>query len=489
MAPPLAIPAPYRGAHPAFVGITATQDEAFKRIKPKLYKAYQFGTNASLVKPGDIWIKDPSTLAADFNPRMAFTGSVTTNSELQEYPGDFLGDNFVFGPDRLTLTGRIDRANGFAGPSWLTQLFQNSGTVTPDGAVNIPKANLGWNGSQVVEIDQLVALQYLGIYRLKAQDSTTAQLAAVANSPATATGGNMNAILPMFTALSSASHTGGTDTITFASLPAGVVPGMMVAYVSGGTGITRDKDVRISSISGGVITLNGNTTWGTLAANTRFIFFPPITSGAIWTKEGFDMSGGKSVWAFKWDLVMPNGRTNTYGINTSAAFAAVPDTHPWGAFPAAWFYNRNDGYTPTSFEMDALEFYFSAVAGPTTTLMEDIGGVSAFLQPIFRRQSNGYFNANNGYIGKSGGVAFQDADNKLQLGFIRTPDRTYRFVNGTLLRVGSVVGNGQNRMEAGLNLAVGMLNSGGAGNFHFPMKEAGFPIGFSVQRLEIYKID
>src|SRR5262249_49137792 len=102
------------------------------------------------------------------------------------------------------------------------------------------------------------------------------------------------------------------------------------------------------------VTLDGTVT---PSAGNLIWFQPPITSGQIWSKEGFQpgktVINGKTISSVCMEL------TCTLPLNTAGQNGAAR-----GAWPAWWLYSRtSEGNTFDSSEIDNFEFFNSLTAG------------------------------------------------------------------------------------------------------------------------------
>ena len=450
------------------------------------YKDYVFGTTAT-AGAGQVAIRNLSNLAASFNPLEDFTAGYTITSEMQRYQAIGAATH-AFASDRLNLTCSIDTSLGYAG-GYATQIRHSDTTgAVPDGTTANAIAHLGWANTTGVVVGQLVALQWGGIYRVSALvANTSVTLTPMVGSGTGAVANALNAVLPFFTTTTTLDAANGATQITVAAVPTGVVPGMALGMSSGNDNYARIADHRITNITGNVITVSPALPYGTLTSGTRFVFGPPIVSGQIWSKDQFDLTNPSTVWGFDLYASFPVGAAggyNTHLLDTSAAIAAVPSDFPWGCWPAFWLYSA-DGTAATQrdiSEIDIIETWYNTNTGPWGWLGADHSPLGTIVNN-FRLTSNGWTDLAYGHS-----MAPASIQGLVRISCIVTPNRTYKYVNGTLIGENQFTWTSQCPAQVGINLAVGTLNTEFAGTLLFPFATANFAsMKLGIQRLRILK--
>lgn len=435
-------------------------------VNAPLVSNWAFGT-AAPSDPTAISIHDVASLTEFFNPLEDFTGSITINSEIETYATSFSTANFVFQSDRLNLQGLNPNSD------WNNLVTQVSTSVNLNNTSTVI-ANLGLANTTGLRTGQIVAVQGKGLYAISAiVVDTSVTLQAVSGSPTTAVTSGLIFWLNVDSALLTVSLVNGTNLATFAATPAGV-NGKQVCFAGGTNPIARQTDYRVATSDATTVTLDRNWVDVTVGIGTRLLFLPVVVSGQIWSKSQYDITNPQSFFAMEIDLVMLGGSntTNISGVNTLAAFNALPTDVPWGAWPTFWNYSAADPLgvikSQSISEIDVLELFF----GTTTSYLQVTGtnhGDNIGIR--FNKTDNGWsFNSTTGFVTAPFALT---GEHKWQLIF--TNGRTYRFVDNILWKVDSYEWAGQYAIQIACNLAIGSLLPAFASNVLFPQAVTNFP--------------
>jgi hypothetical protein len=444
---------------------------------------YQFGSSV-VPAPGVTAITNLTQLAQYFNPFEDFTSQTSINSEIERYQ-PFNSANHVFGPSSMTL--QAVNPNGDWNCTAITQIA---------GAVNLnntptPIANLGLATTTPVQVGQMAAIQGGGgvggnylITALVTNVSVTLQ--ALNGSPTSpVSGGSMGLIfwLPVYGIALSAPYTTGGTTMTFASLPAFVVPGVALGvYQSPITTNTlnRSADWRVTNIAGNVVTFSpAMTGLPNLGAGTIIWFLPVVTSGQIWSQLQLDMTNDQVFFAFEANMTALNSVTTLTAIGTDgeltlAQFNALPNTTPFGAWFSDWCYSADDGNsaseTSSASELDMQELQVGCTQDITFMNTGDVSDQATIVR--FGKSDSGWiYQTAFGISRCPPGTTFV-GQHLYQC--IVTNGYAYRFLDGVLYSVKQFVWTNQRPMQFGIDMACGGLDAALTGNTIFPNNSAGF---------------
>lgn len=436
----------------------------------RLDQCYQFGTEHA-----DAWrrfipgaracrIGTLDQLAKYFNAFEDFTGKVSINSEIQRYqPFNPINHRFVQGA--LNLEAEMPEGG------WDDVVLCNasSGGVSLDGSPTALSEFVGLDSTDGLEVGQLVCAQFKGTYYIAAltADSITLEPIPGIGNPTSEINNNMLAFLPVYSAELSQQCNIGDLTMVFSSLPAGVVEGMQLGYVSSST-LHRSDDYLVKAINGNTVTLSRTNGLATLPVGKRIVFLPMITSGQIWTKAQWDLTGDM-YFACELDCQLMRG---SYDVQTRlqsrATINSMPDDVPWGAWPAFWMYSADDGedWMQGSSEIDILELWWSVTSGPDRYSGGNIGE-GELTDGMFLKKNAGWINPNTTVLEAPYGLG---GPRKIQMIF--TQGRTYKYLDGILARVDRYEWTSQRKAQIGINLACGSISRGFGANFQFPMRAA-----------------
>lgn len=434
-------------------------------INAPLVANYQFGTGAVGDGITTFPITNLTDLAAHFNAFEDFTEGVTINSEIQRYEA-FNASNHQFLTDRLNLVGV--NPNG----DWNDLVTQTAGTVNLN---NTPStiAALGLSAGQAatLQVGQMATYQGHGSYVITAiNPDVSVTLQELGGSSTTA---NAAPLLMFWKPVQSALLTvtypvnSGT-TLSFGSLPTGIL-GCQMAHYNGNTVIERNQDYRVAGVTLTTVTLNTPWTFDDFNAGDRIWFLPVVTSGQIWTQKQFDITNPQSFFALEFSVdslplaALPN---STQGVQSLAAFNALPTTVPWGGWPTGWCYSADDGNstneTLTIAEIDVVEPQISASQGCQEINAGNFGGVitggTIPPQTTFVKTDNGWgYSTAFGIVSRTDGVHDFTGDHKWQLIFAN--GKTYRYFDGVLFNVKMFNWGGQAPLQIACNLACGSLEA------------------------------
>lgn len=457
-----------------------TFDEDIAGLAPN--REYLFGTAAESTLPYQLAIRNITDLDVYWNPYHDYTGRTVINSELQNYQ-PFNTSNHAFVSDRLNLTGLLP------GGSWTTQVYQVGVTPVNLNGTAIPIANLGMANTDGLRVGQLVAVQYRGIYYISAMVADTSiSLTQLGGSTTGTQTGNLIVFLPIDSATLSAQHTGGTDTMTFATLPAGIALNTTsIGYATSSQPRNMNNDYRVIAITGSgpyTVQLSSNTNFGTIGAGTRILFIPSITSGQMWSDDLYDMTNPQSFFAFDMDCHLYEGAdtTNPYQMNTIAAYNALPATVPMGCWPTAWTYQGNNGQdrTVNSAEWDFFEGYVSTTIGLAGFVMNNVAGDTTTI-----------FSKNNAGWSSSSGVYRRTTtlSGARRISFIYSGGRTYRYIDGEKIKIDKTEWVSQMPMQVGVNLALGTVAPGNGSNLTLPFRPENFTgAKYGIKRIGLWHI-
>jgi hypothetical protein len=458
-----------------FLSTNATFDSIVANAP--LTNDYEFGTGVASA-PGVTPIRNLTDLAVYFNPLEDFTNLITINGEIQRYQA-FNSSNHAFLTDRLNLWGLNPNAD------WNVQVSQVSTSVNLNGTSTVI-ANLGLANTTGLRVGQVVVVEAKGTYYISALVvNTSVTLTQLGGSPTSAVTSGLIFWLNVDSAVTTVDYTINVGvTLTFAATPAGV-NGRQMALYDGSLVISRNNDYRIVAADATTVTLNTPWSYSNITAGGRILFIPVVTSGQIWSKQQIDITNPQTFFAAQADVELlsgPSREVRTLGVTTLAAFNALPNDVPWGAWPAFWCYSADNGtdLSTSIAEIDIVEIMYSESQDIANLNSGNAGGAAT--QVRFTKTNAGWaYNSTFGISSKTDGTTFAGA-HKWQL--IHTNGATYRFWDGVLYNVKAFQWAGQRALQFSAGLAVGSIKQNLASNVLFPM----FPTSFNGMNLGVKSI-
>lgn len=439
---------------PARVSPAMSFTQAVNFLQAQLYQDFLFGTSATGSSP-IIPIRNTTDLSTYFNPQADVSGTAVQNEEVERFTS-FGQGNHVFNSTDMTLTGALE-SGGTCDVVPLTLV----GAVTSSTVLTFASTT-GVVDSMLCAFADGAGTPSTGI-RVVSHDSTTVTISSAVTLP----NGCRCEFLPFYVV---PGVSGGTSitTLTFPSVPAAVQPGMFYTNITNGTFGIR----RVVSTTANTVTLDGTVT---PSAGNLIWFQPPITSGQIWSKAGFQpgvtVINGKTISSVCMEL------TCTLPQSTAGQTGAAR-----GAWPAFWIYSRSsEGFTFNSSEIDIFEFFNSLTAGSNGFTSNMHGGaynVTDF--QITVGTGNNHWNASGFYTtGELGG-----AQHKFQL--VWTPDKTYRFIDGLQTVSSDFIWNSGCTGQWACDLAMGSTLNAFLTILFYPRTTAQFPVGFKINEVKIW---
>jgi hypothetical protein len=464
-----------------YPGMRKTFDQAVLGVP--LAHDYYFGTAAVQGTP----IRNLDDLAEHFDPLEDFTGTTTINSELQRYPDAFTPSNCVFQPNKLELTGVLE------GGTVAAVITGGAGTINLNGT-STTIAVLGLANTSGVQVNQLVAVLFKGIYYVSALvTDTSVTLTQLLGSPTTAQTNNLIAWLPMYRSTLASNAASGATVLSTTALPAGVTVGMSVMKI-GTTNFERNALRKVVSIAGNDVTLDGGL-WEAWTAPQAIAFVPSITSGQIWSKQNYSGAEGSNFFAMELECDLPTDSTGgsqsdilAVSGGTMTNWATVAADFPWGAWPAFWVAQSDEpdnGYRGTA-EIDATEMFYEGTKGPHRWTGFNHGLVSS----VNILAANGTI-AGRTMLSWGTDVALR-LDGSIvgatrRFGLVWVPGYVLRYIDGRCVKVDRYDWTAQTRAQVAANLAIGSLSVAYSSNFMIPFAAAGMPNQkFGLKRLRIY---
>lgn len=460
---------------------TAAMDQTFTQyIGSRIpHTAYSFGTQASVPWAENGYaIRSLADLRASFNPLEDFTGAITINGELQVYSAAFNAPDHRLGTDRLGLWANLP------GGAWTVRVGSQ------------PDSRLGWplNGTPIAwnripaallpyaaewRVGQFVALQNFGIYYVaEIQPGVSVRLAPLQGSPATGEFlYNLIAFLPVDSATSIAPIDRSSTVLRFSpgALSPTIRVGHRVAATTTDTLVRNAADVFVTAIdhAAGIVQLNRALPLDPIAAGRRFVFYPRITAGQVWSKRQWDITAPSAFLAVEFDIVLFEGLSPAFesmGISNAEGFARADASHPdapFGAWPALWAYSADDGdrtkLRDTS-EMDFMELWVSPNSGMKLFSTANIGGT-----PAWNRTTGGYSLSGNGRNLVPASMAGAH-----KVAVVYTAQKTYHYLDDVLIRVEAFRWTSEAPIQIGMNMAMGSIQRGFAANLNFPFRPEHF---------------
>lgn len=262
-------------------------------------------------------------------------------------------------------------------------------------------------------------------------------------------------VLPVHSAVTTAATAADSNIVTFAAVPAGVVPGMEMYNFFASGPVER---VKVISKTATTVTLDQNRS---CSNGDTMIFYPPIDSGQIWSKFRFMPS----------DSLNP-GRT----MIAMSLKVDIPNAAALASWPAWWMFtdtsDPNPGAGSGSSEIDIMDLF-----------------------TYWNNDSTNRFNpAQSGTITQlyahpdySGSLLGNNTGSKERtIGFIWKNDRLYYYLDGVLIRSVTMTWNQYKRAQFALNLAVGSMNTSFHSNGFYPIDFSQFPMKLRAKQWKVW---
>jgi len=427
--------------------------QAIAALQAQVYQDFLFGT-AATGSGTTIPITNLTDLAAHFNAQADVSGTSVQNEEIERFLA-FNTTNHAFNASDLSLTAVLETGSADVVP------------LTLQGAVTSSAVLTFTDTTGVVDSMMFAAADGLGTpstgIRVVSHDATTVTLSSAVTLP------NLCRceFLPFYVVPGVSSGT-SISTLTFPSVPAAVQPGMMYTNITNGTFAAR----RVVSTTATTVTLDGTVS----PSSGNLIWFqPPITSGQIWSKDGFQpgktVINGATISSVCMEL------TCTLPQSTAGQSGAAR-----GAWPAFWLYSRSsEGFTFDSSEIDIFEFFNSLTAGSTGYTSNIHGGLyNATRYQASVGSGNNHWNSSGFYTTSELG----GAQHKFQM--IWTPDLVYRYIDGRLVVSTDFQWSSNCTAQWSCDLAMGSALNAFLTIFFYPRATSQFPVTFAINEVKIW---
>jgi hypothetical protein len=405
---------------------------------------YLFGTAASGSSPV-IPIRNLTDLAVYFNPQADVSGTSVQVEAIERYQS-FNTTNHAFGTDHLSLTAALEAG----GNADVLQLSTNAPT-TSSTVLNFASTT-GVQDGQIVAISGAFTASLARVVSHDAVSVTIGQSVTVGSG---VTVYFLNAFVP------SSAVAGSGTTATYGTVPSGIANGMFYNNITSGTFGTK----RVTGKTGTTITYDGSVSQAT---SDFCILSPPITSGQIWTKAGYQP-----------------GKSNA-NVIAGELTCQIPAASKQGAWPAFWGYSRSsEGFSFDASELDFFEFNNCATATPSDYSGNTHGGwYQRELYKKFIGVHSSYWDA-SGFYRPSGRPDYSAATHKFQ--FIWTMDRIYRFIDGVLISCFVFPWSSNCTMQIGMNLGAGSFIPAYVSVLLFPLLTSQFPYSYDLYELKLWQ--
>lgn len=439
----LTTPAPATLSQPLSFANTFT--DSLAALNLGVIADYQFGSSASGSAPV-IPIRNATDLAASFNA-FSDVGSTSVNvQQIERYQPLATAANFVFSSDHLALTCALE-GGGSADilATLVTTVTTTAGTV------------LTFASTTGAAVGSLIAVSGIdtGYARVASFDATTVTLTSNVTIPSGTTVYFMPVYVPSGVLVGSSTATINCSV----PIPANIAAGMFYGNITNGTFGTK----RVVSTTSTSITLDGTVS---PSANALLFFQPPVTSGQIWTKVGYQP--GK------------NGANVIAGELT----CQVPGNTKRGAWPAFWLYSRSsDGFSFDASELDIFEFNIGATSNAGAYSGNDHGGLYDRYEYQIGVGVSSKWDAFGFYRPTGGNYSL--TTHKFQ--FIWTKDRIYRFIDGQLITARVFVWSSACSAQIGMNSSAGSYLSTFIQNLLWPLGTSQFPYSLDLYELKIWQ--
>lgn len=438
----LGVPNP--GKAPPRVSFANTFTDDLALFNCALTADYLFGSAATGSAPA-IPIKNTTDLAVYFNPQADVSGTSVQVEAIERYQS-FNSTNHVFASDHLSLTAALEAG----GSADVLQLQVNANVTS--------SAVLPFNSTTGVSDGQIVAIAgafTATLARVNSHDGTTVTI----NQTVTISSGTTVYFLNAFVPSGAASGNGTVQ--TYATVPTGIANGMFYNNITSGTFGTK----RVTGKTGTTITYDGSVSQ---AASDFTILSPPITSGQIWTKAGYQP--GK------------NGANVIAGELT----CQIPGNTKQGAWPAFWGYSRSsEGFSFDASELDFFEFNICATANASAYSGNIHGGW--YQREDYKKfigVHSSYWDA-SGFYRPAGAPDYSAAQHKFQ--WIWTTDRVYYFIDGVLIKCQVFPWSSNCTAQIAMNLGAGSFIPAYISVLLFPFLSSQFPYSYDLYELKLWQ--
>jgi hypothetical protein len=455
-----------------------------------------FGASATPNRVGKA-ITNSRDLAAEFDPLQPWTGPATINGELQRYSKDFNSGNFSFGSDYLSikaikLAGSVNAVVGST---------KGSGTeLNLDGTPNSLE-EFGLSTTAGLDVGQLVVIAgRYGMQRISAiVPNTSIALLPVLNSPGGVVRSNNTWVMFIraWWAQSTQAVAQGATTIALKNVPAGVQPGMTVMVEdAGGWNLLSSDAMSVAAKSGGAVVLKAPGLKLAYAppAGKGYVFTPSISSGQIWSKKTYDPNATKqSVVAIEFELQLPQGGSPSAAamkdVYSKSKLLSLPATLPWGAWPAAWLYQRYDGDVARRQDNSEIDFevWWMNSRGPSVWTGFNHGKP---YHRLYKTPALGTWDANEASAQvlspNSSQLALNAALNsgRIKVQLVWQQDKVYKYLNDELISVDDYQWTSGFPASIGVNLATGALAGYFPSNLLMPWADT----QLAAMEMKIYEI-
>jgi len=427
--------------------------QAVAALQAQVYQDFLFGTSAT-GSGTTIPITNLTDLAAHFNAQADVSGTSVQNEEIERFLA-FNTTNHAFNANDLSLTAVLETGSADVVPLTL------QGAVTSSAVLTFTDTT-GVVDSMLCAFADGLGTPSTGI-RVVSHDATTVTLSSAVTLP------NLCRceFLPFYVVPGVSSGT-SISTLTFPSVPAAVQPGMMYTNITNGTFAAR----RVVSTTGTTVTLDGTVS---PSAGNLIWFQPPITSGQIWSKDGFQpgvtVINGATISSVCMELTCTLPQSTT-GQNGAAR----------GAWPAWWIYSRSsEGNSFNSSEIDMFEFFNSLTAGSNGYTSNIHGGAyNATDYQVTVGSGNNHWNSSGFY----NTVELGGSQHKFQL--VWTPDMVYRYIDGQLAVSTKYIWSSACTGQWSCDLAMGSALNAFLTIFFYPRATSQFPVKFAINEVKIW---
>lgn len=407
---------------------------------------FKFGSAATGGNPN---INTLADLATYFNPQPDAVGSAVQNEEVERFTA-FGSGNHILNANDLSLTATLE-----AGGTFDVVAKNTVGAVTGSAVLTFTDTT-GINDGMMYASSAGTATT--GI-RVLSHDSTTVTLSSTVTLP------NNSSVEFMPVYVCSGIQAGTSiSTINYSIVPAAIVAGMFYNNITAGTFGIR----RVLSTTPTSVTLDGTVT--VQAGNFTF-YSPPVTSGQIWSKAGFQPGkNGLNAVAFELTCTIPQSAASQAGAAR-------------GAWPAFWLYSKtSDGFSFDASEIDIFEFFESLTAG-SNAYTSNIHGGSYNATKYQRSVGSGSskWDASGFY---RPGIDYGAASHRFQL--IWTPDRVYRGIDDQQLISTDFNWSSQDTAQWAIDLACGSFLSAFLAIYFYPRATGQFPFAIKITEVKIY---
>lgn len=477
------------------IGQTFTAYMASRERPP--HTAVNFGTGATIpTAENGFAVKNLSDLAAIFDPLQAGTGATTLNSELQVYPPAFNSENTEIAADKLILRAKLNSGASWNGKVWSQSDGSKSLSLTAGATqlwdripvrTDLAVGTYDWRNGQVW------CVYGKGAYVTDQMNpGTSFKLIALSGAPTTGTMVYNSVVMtPIESAIATTSTSNTATEIQFApnSLHTNIQPGYRVVVSQSDRVARQAADVWVQAIdhATGLVTLNRNMPISnSMPAGSRFLFYPRISAGQIWSKEGWDIAATDTFFATEFDVEICAGMSttaNTRNVNNNTAYNTLNNANPtvaWGLWSALWGYPHSmGGGSAGTNEMDFSEIWGSATEGffqhSNGVLGPGVGAVT------YNKTDSGYSVSGTG----KNLVPFSMVGNH-KVAFIYAGQKAYAYIDDVLVKIQSYQWQTARYIQIGMNVAFGWISSGGAANLNVPVTTQHFT--YATQAIKSWRV-